>query len=55
MDQKKRSNLCVKQKLELAEKPDLGVYVTGICEEYEHLDLTGIRQYRTTSPPQLVR
>jgi hypothetical protein len=47
----KKTNLSVKQKLELTEKLESGVSVSHVCEEYVHLDLTDIRQYRTPSAP----
>jgi hypothetical protein len=39
MDKKKRTNLYVKQKLELIEKLELGVSVARICKEYGHMDI----------------
>jgi hypothetical protein len=51
MDKRKEwENLRVKQRLELIEQSESGVYVACVCEEYGHLDLTDIRQY-WASPP----
>jgi hypothetical protein len=48
---RKRTNLSVKQKLELIEKLASGVSVASVCDEYGYLDLTDIRQYPTPPPP----
>jgi hypothetical protein len=41
---KKGPNLSVKQKLELFEKLESGVYITCVYEEYGHLDIMAIWQ-----------
>jgi hypothetical protein len=46
-----RTNMSVKQNLELNEKLELGVTVARVCEECRHLDLTDIQQYWILSPP----
>jgi hypothetical protein len=54
MDTKRKGvNLNVKQDVEFNENFESGISVARDCEEYGHLDLTDIRQYRTPLPPNM--
>jgi hypothetical protein len=48
---KKENELDCKANLELIGKLESGISVASVCEEYGHLDLTDIRQYRAPLPP----